>query len=244
MRLEGWLGSLVVGVALLAPASVSAKLVYKYEAGLLGDSGWAADINDNGEILWTGSCDARCRIWTPFLQEPAGASGMLGTDINNAGDVLGEVLTSGQRVPTLWKQGVPYDLTDPANAKLRFQYDPGPKYAPFDLLSLDVVNLPAIFRPTWCDSCPTPWPDQGYGENYLPPLARVDASALTNARGDWVFGYDAVVPDRYGVLRVIGVVPEPPMPALISLALAAALCASRSNRTPRPPRGMRGAEPR
>ncbi len=92
------------------------------------------------------------------------------TDINDAGDAYGTAIRpDGVRVPTIWIGGVPFDLTDPANAGLHFNYDPGPKFiTDFDLWSLPVVGTAVHAEP-------------GH------PV--VSNFAYTNTRNDYVFHY-------------------------------------------------------
>lgn len=146
------------------------------------------------------------------------------TDINNSGDMLGKATKNGVLTPAIWLDGVPYDLTDPANVGMVFDFDPGPKYLTdfdnHDLLALDVAGLPSYFLPTFCTGCaPFPPFDYGYGTNFIAPSAAVQRYALTNARGDIIFEY-RLFSDRshFGILRAI---PEPSSVALVLLALVA-----------------------
>lgn len=205
--------TLSAGLALATP-------VYRYEALRYGDTAAPVDINDLGQIVWTGFCDSGCRarVDDNILTPLPGGYGTAASEINNAGDVLGLSYFYGPRggIPTLWIAGVPYDLTDPANAGLMFVADAGPKHTSFDLLAVQVLNLPVGFLPEVCPDCvggagPSPW--------------RPSRSALTNARGDLVFGYQRVdsVWDSFAILQEV---PEPASVALVLTALLAAALAS------------------
>jgi hypothetical protein len=161
---------LAVAAALLAVQPAFAG--YFYEDLPWGDNTYPKDVNDHGEILYCCFGDA----WVPFalfggavLQGEGGTSAEA-FDVNNAGHVLGSSLKGGALVPTMWIDAGPYDLTDPANSGLHFEFDPGPKEGGpgSDLLRLNVLGLPDCFH---TDACTT------------------SGGWLTNARGDFVFRY-------------------------------------------------------
>lgn len=129
-------------------------------------------------------------------------------DINDAGDALGSAIRlDGVRVPTIWIGGVPFDLTDPANAGLHFNSDPGPKFAQnFDLFSLPIVGLPST----------------------LTPDDLLHDGVLTNSRQDYIFHYFGGQLDNYGLL--IAVVPEPGTLVLVLAGVAAILSLARGRR--------------
>ena len=179
---------------------------YLFSYGDFGDTAFPVDLNDRGAIAWAGFGDSYVHgaSWAngDFVNGYGDAAGCIVcgvdvTDINNAGDLFGSALKNGVWVPTIWLAGVPYDLTDPANAGLLFHYDPGPKYAnDFNLWELDVLGLPDFFNP---DS------------------VSIGGNVLTNARGDFVFGYFAGPFESFGLLTVV---PEPATLALLGIGLA------------------------
>lgn len=210
---------------------VLAGPAYLYSGGY-GDTARPTDINDVGTIVWTGFCDSHCgsrlEVGGPFVAgfAPWPNDYTRVTDINNNGDMLGTAIKGGVLVPTIWLGGVPYDLNDPANAGLVFDFDPGPKtlsgFDNHDLLALNVLNLPSQFLPTFCTACSlVPGFDHGYGHNFSVPFATVGGSALTNARGDIVFEfyYAGEMFSSFGILRAI---PEPSSSVLVLVALMVA----------------------
>jgi hypothetical protein len=212
--------ALLVSVHSLAAAST---MYWRFTPVCAGDTVAVSDLNDQGVVLLTGfqflgggasatvvppGCDREFfqgyGSFPPWYNPDVGVHV---TDINNAGDALGYAIRAdGKSVPTMWIGGVPFDLTDPANAGLHFNYDPGPKAVnDFDLWSLPVVGLPFT-------------PDSGL---------QVSPFALTNARHDYVF-YIPQYPsgfDFYGLL--IAVVPEPGTLVLVLAGMVAALLVAR-----------------
>ena len=209
--------TLVMSMHSLATAST---VYWRFMSVCAGDTVAVSDLNDLGMTLHTGfqipggasavnrppGCDRDFfqgyGSFPPWYNSDAGVQV---TDINNAGDAIGSAIRpDGVRVPTIWIGGVPFDLTDPTNAGLHFNYDPGPKAVnDFDLWSLPIVGLP--FTP---------------GE-----IAWVSSFAYTNARHDYVFNFSRGLFDSYGLL--IAVVPEPGTLVLILAGMAAALLVAR-----------------
>jgi hypothetical protein len=205
MKVAACIARCLVGASLLcASALVLAGPVYLYTDAMYGDTVSPIDINDHGVIVYTGFFGGGIgsRVgWesVPGYSTAPPLSFVYVTDINNAGDMYGTAeRADGMLVPTIWLDFVPYDLTDPANAGMAFNQDPGPKStAEFDLWSLNVVGLPPYFDPAE----PYPW---------------VSTWALTNARGDFVFEYRAGIFPSNGILtRVL------PVPGTLALALCA-----------------------
>lgn len=209
---------------LCAQSLVIASPTYQFLPGSWGDEVAPADFNDLGVILWRGfpglvSCGPNDQgSGGSFIESPPysrygsggfvrgydgiTACGVYVSDINNAGDMLGTAFHNGVEVPTLWIGGIAFDLTDPANVGLTFEFDPGPKRTAFDLWSLEVLGLPS-----WFDAA-----------DRFPP---VSSFALTNSRGDFIFDYDRSV----GIL--IRLIPEPGTPFLVLGALGGLALMSR-----------------
>ena len=224
--------ALLVSVHSLAAAST---MYWRFTTFLPGDTVAVSDLNDLGVVLFTGFYDTfpdgRSAIGRPphYTFESAFPGygifppsynpdyGVHVTDINNAGDGYGTAIRpDGVRVPTIWIGGVPYDLTDPANAGLHFNYDPGQKYVTdFDLWSLPVVGLP-----------------------FGPNSAVVSPFAYTNARGDYIFNLtlSGALFDAYGLLTAV--VPEPSTLVLVLAAIAAALLVARGRCISSPKRAV------
>jgi len=217
----------LVLVALLVsvhPLAVASTVYWQYTQILWGDTVRVSDLNDLGVILYTGFGDWGIPGGASAIGGPAGGDFVLGygyggsprggvnvSDINDAGDAFGSAIRlDGVTVPTMWVGGVPFDLTDPANAGLHFNYDPGPKYAlNFDLWSLPVVGLPSFFTP---DVYHVYW-------------------ALTNIRHDYVFEYSGFSGTSYGLLTAV--VPEPGTLALVLAGMAGALLVARGSSSKR-----------
>ena len=221
--LRSVLVALLVSVHPLAAASPT---YWRFTMFLGGDTVEVSDLNDLGAILFTGFGDRfpgggsaighppEPRLYEffqgygifPPLFDPF--AGVHVTDINDAGDAYGTAIRpDGVRVPTMWIGGVPFDLTDPANAGLHFNYDPGPKFiTDFDLWSLPVVGLP-------------------FTQN---PDIVVSNFAYTNTRNDYVF-HIITAPfgsgDFYGLLTAV--VPEPGTLFLVLAAIFAASLVAR-----------------
>ena len=210
----------VLSVCSLAAAST---VYWQFTRFLPGDTVAVSDLNDVGVILYTGFGDRfpgggsaigrppsydyefvqGYGIFPPLYNSLAGVQI---TDINDVGDAYGSAIRpDGVRVPTIWIGGVPFDLTDPANAGLHFNIDPGPKYINnFDLWSLPIVGLPFTQNP---DIQVSPW-------------------ALTNARQDYVIHLSGPwQADLYALLTAV--VPEPGTLVLVLAGMAAALLVAR-----------------
>jgi hypothetical protein len=204
-------GPVLVALFVSAHGVASASTVYwRFTPILWADTVAPTDLNDLGRISYVGFGDPmQSAIGTATHSDPVRGYGYWGgdyygvsvRDINNAGDAYGAAIRlDGVTVPTIWIGGVPYDLTDPANAGLQFDYDPGPKYAlNFDLSSLPIIGLP-----------------------FVPDDVTVSPSALTNARGDYVFEYYYYYGFKlYGLLTAV--VPEPGTLLLVLAGLAAGM---------------------
>lgn len=133
--------------------------------------------------------------------------------INSAGDMIGTSFRDGVRVPTFWREGLAYDLRDPANADLTFVPDPGVGRVEFDFEALDVINLsdfPFLSRPET-------------REELIPN------SAWTNAQGLYVFELNNWTHDVALLLPLA--VPEPPAMHLLVLAGLSGWFAARYRRS-------------
>lgn len=214
LALKALLGVLILIAHGVAPASP----LYRFTHGL-GDTATAVDINDSGTIVYIGfgdivpgeasAVDGLCCV----AGFNGAAAGVTVREINNAGDLLGQAPKDGKMVETLWINGVPHELSDPANSGLSFVRDPGPTSIAFDLSAIDVVDLPVGFQ---------------LGLFSAPPQ-----DALTNARGDLVFFYVGAAPGlAYGVLSLL--VAEPPVLPLTLGAMAFAIWISPRKRLAMP----------
>lgn len=219
MAIKKWAYRALIGsITVVTSFLIHAKPTYVYESMAYGDTAGVVDLNDLGLVVWTGFCDGYCHSeigiigpnrgdWVrgydpidPYLR-------VFVTDINNNGDLVGTAPKNGVMVPTIWLGSIPYDLTEPANSNLHFRFDAGPKSVTFgDILELDVVNLPDVFKPN------------ENGER----AARPANIALTNARGDFVFSYRpnfSASFDSFGALIAVQPVPEPNSGALMILGI-------------------------
>lgn len=228
--LRRWMQGLAAAAAVMTGALAAAAPVYVYQGLPFGDTAGVADINDQGLLVWSGFCDGGCRSivaplgvdpWGGYLSVPSydnSTYGALVTDINNDGDMLGTALKNGAYVPTMWLDGVLYDLSDPFNAGLVFDYDAGPKRTSFALSDVEIVNLPDMFLP----------------EPAGPPVARFSNSALTNSRGDLVLSYSRLGTPFPSYAALTMAVPEPSSLALVLALLPAGLALGGSLRRQRP----------
>ncbi len=217
----------LVLVALLVsvhPLAAATTTYWQFTRFLAADTVGISDLNDLGVVLFIGFGDRLpdggsavgrppdynydffegYGIFPPWFNSEAGVHV---TDINDAGDAYGTAIRpDGVRVPTMWIGGVPFDLTDPANAGLHFNYDPGPKsITDFDLWSLPVVGLPFAQSP----------------DIVVSPIA------YTNTRNDYVFHFTAPFGAGEFYALLIAVVPEPGTLALVLAAIAAASLVAR-----------------
>lgn len=204
---------------LLSHTLSSAGVVYHYGQLPFGDTALAVDMNDHGDYVVCCFGDSgHLRSYLPRTgQSVLGFDGtdfdVMVEDINNAGDMRGKATRNGVLVDTVWIGGVPYEVGDPALGGAGFVFDAGPKYDnSFDLLSLNVLDLPECFQP-----------DQG---------CSVTGGALTNARGDFIFPFTTVgsFPFQSNGILVRGI-PEPQTLPLSAGALAVMVMAlTRSRR--------------
>jgi hypothetical protein len=195
---KSFLGSLYAVLAmlgLLLPMQSSAAVVYTYVNLPFGDTTIAVDLNDHGQVLFCCFGDSSTKRGWLDGHDLFGFDGgfhALPEEINNAGMVRGTAARrDGSWVPTVWVDFIPYDMTDPANAGIVFERDPGPQWTAFDLAGLTVSGLPDCFV-AHCTA-----------EN----------GALTNSRGDLVFLYNDVRGPSYiqqSAMLVASTVPEPP----------------------------------
>lgn len=228
----------VLAATLFASAGVHATPTsYKYFQGAFGDEVLPVDINDSGTIVWSGfgngglpgPCNSVGRGGT-FIQQPpfqgprvgsfvAGFGGdfcgVVVTDINNAGDMLGTAYRNGISVAAYWHGGVVYDLTDPSNSGLSFQADAGPKSISLDIADLDIVGLPGS----------------------LDPVHRAH-TVLTNSRGDIVFGFirlgnvlaQSEISASLATIGILRQIPEPTTLLLTAIGLFLVFSAPKSIR--------------
>ena len=226
---KSWLSRLQSAVfALLfsfAHLSSSAPL-YRYLDMPYGDTDFYVDVNDNGLALVTGFCDFACGARTLTIGDEIGSfkfvpgysgdsSGYVrATAINNHGDIFGDATRGGAYVPTIWKDGKMFDLTEPANANLQFDYDSGPQSIPFSLYDLAIMNLPSSFL------------RDAFGRSLTTPRN----SALTNSRGDLLFEFSrfGAIGDSYAALVLV--VPEPAPLGLVALPTLGLLLAFSTRR--------------
>ena len=223
-----WIKRYLVGVLMLLVQSfVIANPTYQFSALPWGDTAAPVDINDHGVIVFSGFGDngqgGNSRIVGGGLVQGFGYlgnryGGVSVYDINNAGDMSGFAMHNGISVSTIWLDGVPYDLTDPANSGLTFNVDPGPKWTDVDLWALDVLGEPFVRDPQ------------------APPCCHV----LTNQRGDYVAafsggyntipGYQSSFGNADVSYALLTQIPEPATLALVVVALLG-LAATRRRKT-------------
>lgn len=238
MSVSPWVVRCLFGAALLwTHLQMFASPVYHFTYARFGDTAAPTMISNRGVIVYRGFGDSYNggASYVEGLGYVVGYgdrgpddihAGVQVEKINDAGDLYGNAIrTDGVRVPTIWLDGVPYDLTDPANAELSFHNDPGPTHVNgFNLLALNIPNLPLEFFPTDFLPCDEPF-DWGYGLCKRDPILISSSRwALTNARGDFVFNFDN---DLYVNFRSYGiltrVLPEPSTLPLALVALVGAL---------------------
>lgn len=251
MSVSTWVVRCLFGAALLwTHLQMFASPVYHFTYARFGDTAAPTMISNRGVIVYRGFGDhynggASYVEGLGFVEGYDGLghnaiqAGVYVEKINDAGDLYGTAIrTDGVRVPTIWLHGVPHDLTDPANAELSFHNDPGPTHVNgFNLLALNVPNLPLEFFPTDFLPCDEPF-DWGYGLCKMEPNRVTSNSALTNARGDFVFAFgrvgDQFFPNLYSYGILTRVLPEPSTLPLALVALVGALAiAARRKRVSR-----------
>lgn len=156
----------LLAMALASPAEAS--ILYRWErlGAPSGDTIGLGGMTDAGDVLLVGYGDAggRSRVvnrgglapdgFVEGLPWPMNAfSPEFGVDvrgINSQGDMHGYSFNNDfgpQPVPTFWRNGIAYDMTDPANAGLVFVRDPGVSAGRFNFASLDIVNMLPGFLP-------------------------------------------------------------------------------------------------
>jgi hypothetical protein len=211
----------LVLIASIGCASVAhAAVTYRISAELpTGDTIGIGGLADNGDLLMQGYGDL-CTGGKSFILDRGGSAnggfvkGLTGADvnrnrecgaavsaINSAGDMIGTSYNDAlASISTFWRNGVAFDLTNPANAGLVFVADPGAvRLAAFDVSTLVIENPPAYFN-----------------NDYVIQLSRF--RAFTNAKGELAFeaGFR-----RNGVLLtpVAAAVSAPATLALVGLGL-------------------------
>lgn len=216
----------LVAVLLLGLCSLAFASPHYLFSSLGGDEIAPTDLSNHGVVVMNGNPNvvpgggawlvSGGGMWTSGTQvqgfgygnSPYGGVGV--SDINDAGDLLGYAIRNNVRVPTIWLGGVPYDLTEPGNLGLTFEFDPGPKWTDIDPWSLDIPSLP--FDP-------------------LPGDRIHDVRALTNLRGDYVVAYDYLhgFVDSWDPMRtsyaLLTRIPEPSTGLLVGAAIGALLLA-------------------
>lgn len=207
-----WIKRYLVGVLMLFMQSlVFASPTYQFSRLPWGDTAGSVDINDYGVIVFSGFGDngleGNSKIVGGDIVQGFGYlgvpyAGVSVSAINNAGDMYGTAIHNGIKVPTIWIDGVPYDLTEPENSGMTFNADPGPKWVNVDLWALDVLGEPFVRDP------------------YAPPCCNY---VLTNQRGDYVAAFNrdgynppGTVDVSYALLRKL---PEPATLFLVVVAL-------------------------
>lgn len=213
--------------AALACQAALASPHYVFGPFLAGDESVVTDLNDHGTALIVrGNMNGTtASYYWPDASSPASGGAVLGYlggefdgvqayEINNNNDILGLAMKDGAWVPTLWIGGTPFDLSDPANAGLVFERDPGPKFATINPYDLEIIGQP--------------FPN--YEEYNSGPC-----DYLTNARGDLIARvYMGVYTCGGGMLTsdvFLRQVPEPSSLALIFAGFAGAAWARRTRAT-------------
>ena len=212
-------------LAVLLASFPAHSTVYRLEF-VGGDTVGVVGLNDAGTLLMGGFGD-RCGnpiggamsailpppyrpdpMWQfvrglPTTPEGYEECGVNAQYLNSAGDMIGTSDRNGVRVPTFWRDGIAYDLRDPANASLVFVPDPGVRRVPFDFERFDIVNL-------------SDFP-------FLPPRGDWDiifpATAWTNAGGLFAFTLNTTMRDEAILIPLI--VAEPPSIAIVMVGIAA-----------------------
>ena len=148
-------------------------------------------------------------IGLPLPGAPNGTdSGTRINNINSAGDMIGLSGLGGffgipNPIPTFWRNGVAYDMRDPANAGLVFVPDPGVSFGSIDLGALDIVN-PGDFAANF-----------GYGIDDAAAFLKGSVSGWRNAKNQFAFEAGWNSPTHFFIP-----IPTPPTLALVALALA------------------------
>ncbi|MGE5493347.1 MAG: PEP-CTERM sorting domain-containing protein [Actinomycetota bacterium] len=153
-------------LALLVPLMAQAgPAVYRFQALACGDTCYVSDINDRGDIIMTGEGDAggRARVLkgSDYLGKissgplPQGTNviglspdapyrGVNVTAIDNQGNMAGTVREGLTAVPVVWIDGIPHDMTDPANAVI-----PTPQRTATDLPASFFAHLKLLGAPDY-----------------------------------------------------------------------------------------------
>ena len=129
-------------VATMSWSQQASAVSYLYTPLPYGDETTATDLSDSGAVLYCcfdglgfSQIQTDPGVFNPtqnFADFPNSSHyGVFVDEINAAGDGRGIVLVDWfgfpvTEVPTIWTGGVPYDMTDPANAGIHFTPDPGP----------------------------------------------------------------------------------------------------------------------
>ena len=216
----------VVCTAALTPLFAQAGALYQYTGTIGGDTVWLTTINDLGQVVMgTGQgCNGPCSFITsmggggftghvtglPLPGAPNGTeSGTMIGNINSAGDMIGVSGFGGffgipNPIPTFWRNGVAYDMRDPANSGLVFVPDPGVSFGSIDLGALDIIN-PGDFAANF-----------GFGIDDAAAFLKGSVSGWRNAKNQFAFEAGWNRPTHFFVP-----IPTPPTLALVALALAA-----------------------
>jgi len=219
---------------LLAGANAKAAPTYQFIWAGGGDVNGLTAINNLGQVLMTsgqlcgGSPCSHIRDmrethqWQTFTGLPIPGfpegtdKGTLIQKFNSTGDMVGvSGYDGGGGTPTFWRDGVAYDMTDPANAHLVFVPDVGVGFGDLFLadLNLNIVN-----------------PDEigVFGPDLDWFFAR-RRHAWHNVLGDYAFEVGEMRGETAYLLRLS--VPLPSTTPLVGVALLALVLSSRRQRS-------------
>ncbi len=142
--------------SIAAPGDAVSLTAMNSRGELLMGSGQCAQcpqINTAGSYVVSSSSTPRANFWSsppynniigllnPDLPPAAGPQNLRASAFNAAGDVVGVTQLGAGSVSTLWRAGVAYNLTDPANAGLVFTPDNQVTFGAIDLSTLDISGV-------------------------------------------------------------------------------------------------------